>query len=267
MRSRRFTFLVGLWAVSAILGVRAAAQVPPITIPIVVGDKTGSEKVGDVYIQTDPKASGDVGITGYFGVSKEDGNGDVLTLQELEAMLGQDHLNWFQKVTSLTPPGGLPVPFVDPPSGGLGTTWADAVPWYFDETPAPNPLPPGKTNWNADNLLGKNISFDGTQLLFEDTPNGQPIGTQIGFSTFLVSDYDDKTYGVMGGFSWGVTIGADGLADVTSLAADAPFLDEYAQEIQAFGYKQHVNIPEPPGLLLIVAGAIGVLAAAAARTA
>ena len=71
----------------------------------------------------------DEGLKGAFGVLKEGSDGDTLTLAELEKALGQDHLNWFQKVLSITPPlPGTTTPFIDPNAGGIPGVWADSIP-------------------------------------------------------------------------------------------------------------------------------------------
>jgi hypothetical protein len=178
------------------------------------------------------------------------------TLAQLEHALGQDHLNWFQKVLSIDPPiPGITPPFVDPPSGGLGPQWHDNIPWYWDEF-LPSPVPPGKT---ADPiyLLANHISSDGTALGFEDQPGNFPVGTGVNFATFLISDYGNHTYQVLGqGFTWTATIDPNGHTVISNLAGGASFTSDYATEISTNYPNNFRQIPEPSSLALCGFGAI-----------
>ena len=178
---------------------------------------------GTVTIDRTTNQGGNEGLLGQFATSTK--------LSDFEKCMGQEHLNWFQKVTSITP--GPPGPrFVDPPSGGLGPIWNDDRPWYWDETRPIGPLPAGKTFFEA-LQLNANIVTDSTELLFEDYPHGQNVGTVISFATFLISDFGNHTYRVLGsGFSWDATIMANGRTSVTGLQGGAAFTDEYEREIR-----------------------------------
>jgi hypothetical protein len=193
------------------------------------------ETVGavDVHTYFDPAFPGQEGLKGAFGVLKQGDDGQTLTLQELEQYLEQDHLNWFQKVLSLTPAiPGVPTPFIDPPRGGMPGVWADMRPWYFDETP-----PPPGTNYNPNRQLQQQADPNGSILNYFDTPNGQPAGTRTDFVTYLISDYGDRTYRVLGGFAWSSEIQSGGNAEIVALMPAGIFQHEYRSEIALeFGY-------------------------------
>ena len=224
-----------------------AASSPAIEIDFDIVVK--GEKVGEVTIFTynPDEFPGEEGVKGSFGVTKEDGSGNTLSIKELETQLGQDHLNWFQKVIAITPPlPGVTVPFIDPPKGGMPGVWADNRPWYFDET-----SPPPGTPYNQNRQLSAQGDPDGSILNFFDTPHGQPPGTTISFATFLISDYGNETYSVMGGFSWSSTIHANGHATITALQESAPFEQEYEDEIKnEFGYER---VPDSGSTLTLLA--------------
>ncbi len=103
----------GLFLWSAI-----AYAVPPIDF-----DVSGlGEKIGMIHIEMKPNGA-NFGLIGSFRVTKEE-DSIPLTVNELENFLGQDHLNWFQKVVGDTHPpndaNGNPLvpPYIDPPING-----------------------------------------------------------------------------------------------------------------------------------------------------
>jgi hypothetical protein len=240
---------------SAMLGsllVAGLLAVPAVAIPIDV--TVNGEVVGQVNVAITPNGASE-GIDGSFQVSKTKPGGALMTLAELERYLGQDHLNWFQKVTNVDPDDpNIADPFIDPPSGGLGNQWADDRPWYWDEF-RPVPVPAGKQVGDAFQLSNR---AHGSVLDYFDFPGGQANGTVVDFVTCLISDYGNKKYHVLGGcFGWSIEITAAGDTDVTALA-DGAWSAEFAQEIlDDFGFR----LPAPSGLVLIALGAAGLGAA------
>src|SRR4051812_8266032 len=103
---------------------------------------------------------------------------DDRTLAELEHDLGQDHLNFFQKVLSDTSEPEFKQ-MVDPPKGG-GVFWGDARPWFWNEEPCPSNV----NNCDPELALQFNIINDGKTLRFADEA-GIPFPAEIKFATFL----------------------------------------------------------------------------------
>ncbi|MGD9615243.1 MAG: hypothetical protein AB7H90_06920 [Alphaproteobacteria bacterium] len=221
------------------------------------------EMVGEIGVFTNfpPEFPGHEGLRGGFGVLLEAPDGSTMTLQELEQYLGQDHLNWFQKATSINPPiPGLPPTFIDPPSGGIPGVWADARPWYFDEI-----SPPPGTPYNQNRQLQVQGDPASSALNYFDPPHGQPPGTRIDFVTYLISDYSSSssnsgTYKVLGGFSWSSQVQPDGLSRIVALDRAGPFQDEYREEILTeFGRYYDIDTiiaVSEPSTLSIILGAI-----------
>jgi len=182
------------------------AKLPPkptIVVPVTVGGKG----YGVIAIQVNPDGS----ITGGF----QAGGGS--SLSGMEQQLGQQHLNWLV-VGSIT--GGpslidgqgsrISPPYIDPPDGGYGQiglsppSWADQIPWYWDEYQRP-PLitDPELTKWTKDGS---------GRLWYGDRPVNDP-GVKLGFDIFLISDFGDHTYQPIGGVHIGGTIGGGNTLD------------------------------------------------------
>jgi hypothetical protein len=165
-------------------------------------------------IEVDRTASG---MDGNFTVTRKNADTSTMTLKQLEAALGQDHLNWFQWVTG---PNGASR--IDPPKNGGPpdpTLWADDRPWFLDETRPPPRDPKAPLGPHGEIPLqggffspptfippGTMTELDveappgGTKLHYLDTPTAN-----ADFDTFLISDYGNKTYSVLGtGFQWSI---------------------------------------------------------------
>ncbi|MUG95786.1 hypothetical protein F7734_26890 [Scytonema sp. UIC 10036] len=177
------------------------------------------------------------GLTGGFEVTQPNNNDKTATLEELETFLGVDHFNWFQIITSdnnpLSDANGnlLAAPYIDFPKNGYSTHWSDDIPWHWDEV---SPPPTNTRDWGSGFLLS--TSYEGSTLVFEDFPSDS-AGTKVDFATFLVADFGDKTYDILGGFSWSVEVGSNELTEVTYLNTATIFSDAFAQQIQReFGY-------------------------------
>jgi hypothetical protein len=230
---------MGLSVVAVLIGLCAG---PSVQADIVMNLNVNGNPIGQVAINI-TAGTGGQGLTGGFTAAGGQ------TLAQLEAALGQDHLNWFQKVIADSNPpkdaagNQLAAPYVDPPSGGYSNQWADNIPWYWDEVVPPN----GTPNYDPNLQLSNNITNGGKTLNYEDFPGGP--NANVSFVTFLVSDYGNNTYSVLGGFSWSVTIN-NGTTTVNTLTANAAFKPEYSTEIKAFGFTQ---VPEPSSLLLVSA--------------
>jgi hypothetical protein len=212
------------------------------------------EVIGFLDIRSVTTPDGNEGLIGIFKVFKHNPDGTTMTLKELETSLGQDHLQWFQKVTRDTDPpddsrgNQLKVPYIDPPPNGTSTMWADEIPWYFDEH-APSDAERGGRDWSPGVLLENNINNNFGILAYHDGPMGDK-GLEVSFATFLVSDYGSSNYSVLGGFSWSIKVDNDGLTHVETLEKNAPFV--YTDEIyNEFGY---TLVPEPSTWFLATIG-------------
>ena len=168
-----------------------------LTVPIFCGSNPNA--IGEITVN----ASG-TGISG--GFSSFVPVPGPPTLAGAAAACGEDHFNWYQIVTAATmPPPGFTAPFIDPPPGGypiaFDDTWADTLPWYYDEW-QPGPTPPGRT---LDEELQISSRTHTNLLDFGDFPGGAP-GFNASFKTWLVSlNADGSLHTFHSGFSWDYT--------------------------------------------------------------
>lgn len=245
----RLPALAPLAAAAALLVVSAPSWA--LLIPV----KCNNVVVGNIDVNV---AAGGNGITGGFTSVT---GGPPPTLKAAATACGEDHFNWYQVVTADNQIPGAP--YVDPPKGGLGKQWADDLPWYFDERPVPNPLPPGKVADVPPNAfqLGPN-STDPT-LTYFDFPGGAP-GLKLSFKTWLVSlNADSSFHSFHEGFSWdfSITLGPLDISTAENLKAldGGPGRALYNDLIGGFA----TSVPEPESWGLMLAGLL--LAGHAAR--
>lgn len=236
-------------AASVLLLLVSAASAAPIAFDVNCGGTT----VGSVNIA----ALGDE-IGGSFETSAGAGR-----LAAAAAACGEDHFNWYQVVTadSQAPRdragNQLNPPYVDVPPNGYDSTfdptWADALPWYYDEYEPPV----GTPNVQRDLLLSSQTG--NSTLRFGDAPDGQD-GLNLSFKTWLVSLNEDSSFhSFHGGFSWDFFITADGtdrgVANI-ALLVGAPLAAEYVDIIANFD----TRIPVPASLYLLCVGLVAILA-------
>jgi len=179
----------------------------------------------------------------------------VSTKNDWQNFLGVDHLNWLQVVTqdwnspivndpSLT----IKVPYIDPPKFGyLASGWSDEEPWFWDEytpmakynvLPEEFPIP-----WNPNNQLTAQTQNNGQVLKFSDVPRDNKAN-QLKFETFLVGDFGNKTYDFLTGFSWSISLNANGTSNITDIKQCATFTKQYADLVEKqFDYKKVDKLP------------------------
>lgn len=234
-----------------------------------------SEKIGEFNFFT---VDNNTGLNGEFNVNKNN-----WSIAQLASYLGVHHLNWFQIVLNNSSPNyQFPATFIDAQKGGQGKLWADQIPWYLDETPPPEPIltignetyialaesftdlnqnqqwdlnepfidsntnrkwdpakttPPTFIPPNNQSLLA--YSTQGSKLIFRD----YPVGANFDFATFLIGDFGNKTYDVLGGFLWSTKV-ENNITQITSLKAGATFTQGYANKIRLdFGYNKVLKLP------------------------
>jgi hypothetical protein len=167
---------------------------------------------------------------------------------------GVDHFNWYQVITADTSPPldpsniPVPVPFVDPISGGFSSLWADKLPWYWNETNPPSPPPS-----NFVNGLQLNQNTSTNALGYEDRPGGGPA-TDITLKTWLVGLNADSSLNMwLGGFQWEWTLNNVSIADTLS---GPPPSSEYQDIIGAFALPGGPTsaVPEPSTKALLAVG-------------
>jgi hypothetical protein len=210
--------LSALLATAALFSVLSPLQAASIPVFCDNGDPT---QIGTI----DVNPSG-TGISGGFTSMI----GSPASLTAAAQYCGEHHFNWYQVVTAdnQAPPGSTP-PYIDVPPGGypvaFDSTWADNLPWYYDEDccVVPNPLPPGRVH-NPALGLGANTTPD--TLNFGDFPGGGN-GLNLSFKTWLVSLFADGSFhSFHAGFSWNFSIpgggGPGSVTNVNSLSID-PF--------------------------------------------
>jgi hypothetical protein len=217
---------------------------------------------GDTVGSVSVDSNGSGAIVGGFTSSV---GGPPPTVAAAAAACDQDHFNWYQIVVSDNHPpkdangNVLNPPYVDPPPGGYSNQWADALPWYWDEYPAPA----GTANYDPDLQLSAQVTGD--MLNFSDAPNGS-AGTSLEFETWLVSvNADGSLDGFFDGFSWDWT-NADPLAgNVVSniqLIDGPPTEEEYEDLIGGF----LTSVPEPSTWVLMVGALAGLAVGVRLRT-
>lgn len=207
------------------------------------------------------------GLRGLFEVSL-----DSSGLSQLKQKYGISHFNWFQILKDTNYPGtdlrGKPLPssYIDPPKQGAGNLGGDDVPWFWYEKQPSR----GRELAPSEYLQGQTSSTDQSplQLNFIDAPGG-PGGRYAEFDTFLIADFGNKTYDILGSFSWryeqkivegegffdtnnnGVLDDGEAFqdsngdrtlntySDITALSAGTGFTTAYANKIKReFGYTQ-----------------------------
>ncbi|QSJ18094.1 choice-of-anchor K domain-containing protein [Nostoc sp. UHCC 0702] len=118
-----------------------------------------------------------------------------LKISDAAKLCGYDHFNWYQVIyNDPHPPGGLTVPYVDPPLGGGSAFggFADNLPFYYDEAG-----PTGTGLHLQDNLTDTTLSY------FDEPAEPSLIDDEfLGFNTFLVGILPDNTWDALFGFSW-----------------------------------------------------------------
>jgi PEP-CTERM motif-containing protein len=216
-----------------------------------------------VFCDSNPNAIGEINVnpsgTGISGGFTSFVPAGTPSLAGAAAACGEHHYNWYQIVTADNqPPPGITPPYVDPPPGGyplaFDPTWADALPWYYDEY-APNPVPPGR---NVDNALQLSSRTHPNLLDFADFPGGGN-GLNLSFKTWLVSlNADGSLHEFDSGFSWNFSIPAAGgpgsVTNIVSLGDEwftdphPPTTGEYNNIIRGFA----ASIPEPSSLFLMI---------------
>jgi hypothetical protein len=179
----------------------------------------------------------------------------VATKNDWKNFLGVDHLNWLQIVTQDFHPlisnesnSVVKVPYIDAPKYGyFNSGWSDEEPWYFDEytpmakynvLPEEFPIP-----WSPDSQLAQNTQNNGQVLKFSDVPRDNKAN-ELKFETFLVGDFGNKTYDFLTGFSWSISLKANGTSTITDITQGATFTKQYANLVeQQFGYKKVDLLP------------------------
>jgi hypothetical protein len=230
------------------------------TVPVFCGSNPNA--IGEISVSP-TVVNGRGGISGGFTSFVGPLGGGPPSLAGAAQACNEDHFNWYQIVTAdnQTPPG-LTVPYVDPPAGGypiaFDPTWADNLPWYYDEY-RPNNVPAGR---NVDNRLQLSTRTHPNLLDFGDFPGGAK-GLQLSFKTWLVSlNKDGSLVDFHSGFSWDFSIPAGGgrgsvsniqsLGDMWFTDPHPPTRAEYNNILRGFS----TSVPEPSSLLLLASGGL-----------
>lgn len=157
------------------------------------------------------------GVTGGFMSTTLDADGKP-SLDAAAEKCGEDSFNWHQIVTKDTMPpvdsmgNRLTPPYDDPPPGGYGddpntpgddTQWADDERWYWDEGADPPLGTPGfQDGFHVDdNTVDTDMDGVDDTLRYFDFPRG-PAGTELMFTTLLVSIKDGEFHSYHRGFDW-----------------------------------------------------------------
>ncbi len=240
--ARQLTFL------SCFFAVAVSAQAASVNV------MCGTTTVGAITVN----AGANGAISGGFASSV---GGPPATEAAALAACGEDHFNWYQIVTAtngtyMNRQGvALTPPFIDPPSNGLAVaqdpTWADNLPWYYDEyAPAP-----GTPNYVAGLQVGANTTAGG--LSYFDQPGGNN-GLTLSFSTWLVSLNKDGSFDSFhSGFSWDFSINGAGAASVTNIQTftTSPTNAQYTAIKGGF----LTSVPEPSTISFLLIGSLLVM--------
>jgi len=234
---------------AVVFGALMAACLPSWALLMPV--KCGDTLVGNIDVSVSANGKG---ITGGFTSVL---GGPPATLKAAATACGEDHWNWYQVVTADNQIPGAP--YVDPPKGGLGSQWADDLPWYFDEKPVPNPLPAGKVADVPPNAFQLSKNSTDPKLNYFDFPGGAP-GLNLSFKTWLVSlNADSSFHSFHEGFSWdfSITLGPVVVSAAGNLQALAnpPGNALYQNLIGGFA----TAVPEPQSWALMIVGLLSVL--------
>lgn len=244
---RRHSFV---WSIVAVIGSVAvgALQAAPIGMPVICN----MVQVGTINMDT----VGGAAVGGFTSTA-----GMPPSLAAAAAACSEHHFNWYQIVTADNQApkdrmgNQLVPPYVDVPPGGYDVafdpTWADDLPWYYDEYE-----PPAGTKDFNPGFLRKNKE-KGATLEYEDAPGGKK-GLMLSFKTWLVSlNANGSFHSFHPGFSWDLTIDAMGKREAKNLMAllnnKTPVLPtnaEYQQLTRGFA----TAIPEPATFALLAAG-------------
>jgi hypothetical protein len=240
--------------VVAVLGILIGGGVTSaFAAPIEFDVECGGNVVGSVSIDVGTNSKGSEGLTGGFTSTV---GGPPPTIAAAAAACNQDHFNWYQVVTADNNPpndaagNALTPPYVDVPPGGYSGNalqWGDALPWYWDEYPAPA----GTPGYDPGFQLSANVNGD--KLNYEDFPGGA-AGTDLEFSTWLVSVNADGSLDDFFdiGFSWDWSNSTgNGVVSNLDYINNGPTDADYADIIGGFASK----VPEPSSWILM-AGAL-----------
>ena len=213
-------------------------------LPIVIPVKCGGNTVGEIRVDTDG-----TGLKGGFASTV---GGPPASLAGAASACGEDHFNWYQIVTATNiavknrQGTDLVTPWVDPPLNGLDPaidpTWADNLPWYFDEYAPPAGTP------NFSDAYQRSTQTAANLLTYFDYPGGHISS----FTTWLVSlNADSSFHSFHEGFSWDFDTNVTNIRQVLVSPTDAQYRDITAGFAAA--------VPEPSTGLLVFTGILLVL--------
>ena len=236
---------------------------------------SGAQISFDVIVKNDKV--GTISLDAINNGTRLESNFDVTknnwSLTQLASDLGVNHFNWLQIVVNNSSPSyQFPQTFIDLQPGGQGNVWADNIPWYLDEVPAPPVIgaspngiklllpdePFTDINANGQWDIGEpftDVNGNGRWDPFKISPptfispnsNQSALdffsqGSQLtllddpraNFTavTFLVGDFGNQTYDFLTGFSWSALLYPNGSTQVTGLSEGALFTQQYADLVQ-----------------------------------
>ena len=236
---------------------------------------SGAQISFDVIVKNEILGSIDVNsinnnatLRSQFGVTKNN-----WSLAKLASELGVNHFNWLQIIVNNSSPSYyFPQTFIDPQLGGQATLWADNIPWYLDEVPAPAAIAQtldgttklllryesftdtngngqwdigepftdanGNGKWDPDKLSPPTFIYPSNQSDLDANSQGQQLtlldspGRSFTAQTFLVADFGNKTYDFLAGFSWSSLLNPNGSTQVGNLSEGALFTKQYADLVE-----------------------------------